>query len=122
MTVHPPNLSPAILHVVLRPRYSGAEMLVKALIPMHAGHGCRTAVCALLPSEAAFLPELKKLELLGCELFVPETELNRPQRVFQVARAIRRFKPDFDCGAFRDPGRLQPGRRHLERLAHRSAR
>lgn len=86
--------SPAILHVVLRPRYSGAEMLVKALIPLHAAQGCRTGFCALLASEAAFEVELEKLESLGCKVYAPDSDLHGLQRVRQVAKAIRDFKPD----------------------------
>ncbi len=89
--LHP---SPAILHVVLRPRYSGAEMLVKALIPLHAENGCRTAFCALLPTESAFQPELEKLDSLGCELFVPNAELKGLQRIHHVTQAIREFQPN----------------------------
>ena len=89
-----PNPIPAILHVVLRPRYSGAEMLVKALIPLHAAQGCRTGFCSLLTSEAAFEVELEKLESLGCKVYVPERDLSGLQRVRQVAKAIKDFKPD----------------------------
>jgi glycosyltransferase involved in cell wall biosynthesis len=69
-------------------------MLVKELIPLLAGHGCRTGFCALLPSETAFMPELEKLKSVGCSLFVPEAELRGWQRVRQAAQAIRVFKPD----------------------------
>lgn len=94
MEVALPSAAPAVLHVVLRPRYSGAEMLVKELIPLHAEHGCRTGFCALLASEEAFLLELKKMQSVGCEIFVPERDLHGLERVQQVAHAIRAFQPD----------------------------
>jgi len=85
----------AILHVVLRPRYSGAETLVKALVPLHLAQGCRAGVCGLLPSEDVFLPELAALREAGGSLYIPTEELTGWQRVRQVMKAIREFQPDF---------------------------
>ena len=84
----------SILHIVLRPRYSGAETLVKALLPRHAEHGCRIGLCSLLPSETAFLRELEILRGHGCEIFVPDAELKGIQRVRHIANVLQQFKPD----------------------------
>jgi L-malate glycosyltransferase len=83
------------MHVVLRPRYSGAETLVKALVPLHLGEGCRVAFCSLLPSEEVFLPEIKSMQEHGCDLYVPDQELRGWQRIRHVMKAIRAFEPEF---------------------------
>lgn len=85
----------SILHVVLRPRYSGVETLVKALVPLHLDQGCRAGFCSLQPPEEAFLPELERMQGLGGSLFVPKGELRGLRRVRHVMKAIRDFEPDF---------------------------
>lgn len=84
----------SILHVVLRPRFSGVETLVMALLPLHVASGHRAAFCALLPTEEEFAPELDRLRESGCEIFVPDKELNNLDRLLHASRTIREFKPD----------------------------
>ncbi len=83
-----------ILHLVLRPRFSGAEMVVRDLSVAHLEQGHEVAVASLQTSEPAFEGELEALAAKGAELHVPERDLSRWARIRQVQRAVRAFQPD----------------------------
>ncbi len=62
-------------HLILRPRYSGAEMLVIALSRVHADHmHFKPPVLSLAPAAENFLPEIKKIEQVGVLVMLPPSE------------------------------------------------
>jgi glycosyltransferase involved in cell wall biosynthesis len=83
-----------IVHFILEPRYSGAEILVLGLVRAQLAQGMEVAIVALRPSEAAFQHELNALSALGCELFLPPKPLVRQQRLSWIRRVSREFRPD----------------------------
>lgn len=84
----------SIAHIVLEPRYSGAEILVLNLIRNQLKSDIRSSIVALKPSQSNFKRELMDLKALGCELAIPDHVLNRKERILWVRRSIRRLKPD----------------------------
>jgi L-malate glycosyltransferase len=87
------SMSVRIAHCILEPRYSGAEILVLALVHAQIAAGYSVAVVALRPSDTAFKEEISALGGLGCELFVPSQRLVRHQRLLWIRRAARAFEP-----------------------------
>jgi L-malate glycosyltransferase len=83
-----------ILHVVLTPRLSGAEVLVRDLSRQQVRLGHEVGVCALHPAEASFSGALELLAEEGVSLFCPDRPLGRLGRLKQVRRANRAFGPD----------------------------
>jgi len=84
----------SIMHVVLEPRYSGAETLVRDLAEAQIRQGHRASITAFNPSQQSFSAEMKNLEELGCKLFVPQRPLKRWGRVQWINAAVRAAKPD----------------------------
>ena len=82
------------MHVVLEPRYSGAEILVRDLVRIQAGEGNRTSIVAFRPSQSDFLGELNELKERGCELHIPERSLEKWGRVKWVSASVKAAKPD----------------------------
>jgi glycosyltransferase involved in cell wall biosynthesis len=83
-----------MLHVVLTPRYSGAEILVRDLSLVHAGGGHQVGVCALAPAEPSFEVEVARLRAAGVSWYLPAEPLRRFGRVAALRRWIREFCPD----------------------------
>ncbi|KAA6455602.1 glycosyltransferase family 4 protein [Acidobacteria bacterium AB60] len=84
----------SILHLVLEPRFSGAEILVCDLVRIHQSQGHQTSIAAFRPSHLEFAPELRRLENLGCRTQIPSQNLVRWRRVQWVLAAVKRFQPD----------------------------
>ena len=86
--------APSIMHVVLEPRYSGAEMLVRDLSRVQTAAGHRISITAFRPSQDNFKDELNALERDGCELFVPAQNLEKWGRLRWVWAAVKKAQPD----------------------------
>ncbi len=84
----------SIMHVVLEPRYSGAEVLVRDLVRIQAAAGHRTSIAAFRPSQDNFAGELRSLERQGCELHIPARNLEKWGRLSWMRAAVRSAKPD----------------------------
>jgi L-malate glycosyltransferase len=84
----------SIMHVLLEPRYAGAETLVRDLVQIQSRQGHRTSIAAFRPSQDNFVGELKSLERQGCELHIPKRNLGRWGRVKWVMAAVRKARPD----------------------------
>ncbi len=84
----------SVMHVVLEPRYSGAEILVRDLVQVHNGGGHQTSIVAFRPSHPDFASEMMALEDVGCRLFIPPNSLAKWARVRWIRAAVRRFQPD----------------------------
>lgn len=82
------------MHVVLEPRYSGAEMLVRDLVQIQAEAGHRTSIVAFRPSQDDFAGELNALEGKGCALHIPGRNLEKWGRVKWALAAVKKAKPD----------------------------
>lgn len=83
-----------ILHVVLKPRYSGAEIVVRDLALVHRAMGEEVSICAMAPTEDSFTPELERLTAAGVSLIVPERRLGRWGRIKHLRSALREYRPD----------------------------
>jgi len=84
----------SIMHVILEPRYSGAETLVRDLVQIQSGQGHRTSIVAFRPAQADFAPEMKALQERGSELYIPPRSLEKFRRLKWVFAAIRDARPD----------------------------
>jgi glycosyltransferase involved in cell wall biosynthesis len=83
-----------ILHVILTPRHSGAEVLACSLAEVHAASGSMTGIVALNPCEAALAPTWASLSQLGVWCVSPTRRSGRLQRMRFIQRAYREFSPD----------------------------
>jgi glycosyltransferase involved in cell wall biosynthesis len=84
----------SIAHVILEPRYSGAEILVLNLVRSQLEKGIASSVVAMRPSHPNFECEMKELEKLGCRVAVPPHSLKRRQRASWIYRALQQIKPE----------------------------
>ncbi len=84
----------SIMHVVLEPRYSGAEILVRDLAQhqMQAGH--RVSIAALRPAQQSFAGEMQKLEQQGCRMLIPDSALDGLRRARWLHRSVKAIAPD----------------------------
>lgn len=83
-----------ILHIVLTPRHSGAEVLACGLAEAHAGTGAVTGIAALNPCDKAFEHVLRPLSGQGVWVSNPERPTGRIERLRLIRRAYREFAPD----------------------------
>lgn len=81
------------MHLVLTPRLSGAEVLVRDLSIAQTNDGHELAFSAINPPEANFLPELDKLRSHSIKIQTPEFTPNRLQRIPLIRRHIQDFNP-----------------------------
>ncbi len=84
----------SIMHVLLEPRFAGAEMLVRDLVHIQAAEGHRMSIAAFRPPQENFVIELESLERLGCELHIPTRNLVRLGRLRWMLDAVKKAKPD----------------------------
>lgn len=82
-----------IVHLVLRPRYSGAEALVRDLAHLQVATD-DVAVISLDPCEPDFQAVLDGLAAVGVHVAVPKQKLGRLGRLGWLLRAFRQFGPD----------------------------
>ena len=83
-----------ILQLVLAPRLSGAEMLVKGIAIAHRGGGHAVGIASLLPAEADFADAEQELAEHRVMCLFPRTRHEHLLRLACLYRAIRRFSPD----------------------------
>ncbi|MGF7135441.1 glycosyltransferase involved in cell wall biosynthesis [Paraburkholderia sp. EB58] len=83
-----------ILHIVLTPRHSGAEILACGLAETHAAGGATCGIAALNPSEPDFVPLLESLAQHGVQYMGPAHAGGRVGRMLSIMRAYRDFAPD----------------------------
>lgn len=87
------KLQGRIAHLILQPRFSGAEILVKELASRQVARWEKVAIIALLPSEDDFAPTLDHLRSMGVEVLVPDRHLNRLESLFFLRHAVSEFQP-----------------------------
>lgn len=106
-----------IAHLLLRPRFSGAETLVRDLAHLQ-GATDEVVVASLDPSEPDFSPVLERLgQEERISLHIPDRKLGRAARLAWVVNLLRRHRPDVVFAHSQIPSwylglalRLAPGR------------
>ena len=83
-----------ILQLILAPRLSGAEMLVKGVAIDHRRSGHVVCVTSLLPAHDDFAAASAELRAHGVTCRFPSRRYERFGRLMFLYRAIRRFNPD----------------------------
>lgn len=83
-----------IIHLVLRPRFSGAEILVRDLCRVQKEMGHEVVFASMDPSEDSFVPELCKLRDKGVQIEVPLKRLSKLGRLLSIRELIRKHRPD----------------------------
>lgn len=84
-----------ILHVVLTPRHSGAEMLAATLAVAHLdGDSVKTGILGLNPVDERFATLWRSLAGKGVWCASPERPPGRLARISWIISALREFKPD----------------------------
>jgi L-malate glycosyltransferase len=84
----------SIVHVILEPRYSGAEILVLNLVRSQLEQGIASSIVALRPSQPNFECEIQALQDIGCGVAVPPRSLKRRGRALWIYRALQQFEPE----------------------------
>lgn len=83
-----------ILHLVLEPRLSGAEVLAKDLAIHQQRDGSVVGVTALMPERPDFAPFTRDLANHGVECVFPLRRSKLPGKLMHLAGVLRRFRPD----------------------------
>ncbi|HTH60941.1 MAG TPA: glycosyltransferase family 4 protein [Paraburkholderia sp.] len=83
-----------ILQLVLAPRLSGAEMLVKGIAIDHQQNGHEVCVTSLLPAHDDFAAATAELIANGVRCRFPARHHDRFGRLMFLYRQVRRFNPD----------------------------
>ena len=83
-----------ILQLILAPRLSGAEMLVKGIAIDHQESGHSVCIASLLPAHGDFAPAAGELAEHRVTCVFPSRRYEKLGRLLFLYRAIRRFKPD----------------------------
>ena len=83
-----------ILQLVLAPRLSGAEMIVKGIAIAHRGAGHDVGMASLLPAEADFADAARELAAHRVPCLFPRVRYVPLARLGFLYGAIRRFAPD----------------------------
>jgi glycosyltransferase involved in cell wall biosynthesis len=83
-----------ILQLVLAPRLSGAEMLVKGVAIAHRHSGHAVGMASLLPVESDFAEAARELAAHDVDCAFPARRYEHVARLAFLYRTIRRFAPD----------------------------
>ncbi|CAE6844463.1 glycosyltransferase family 4 protein [Paraburkholderia domus] len=83
-----------VLHLVLAPRLSGAEVLAKDLAIDQGAEGMAVCVASLLPAHAEFLPLQDELQRHGVQCWFPQRRKRIAGKLWNLFFAVRRFRPD----------------------------
>ncbi|CAE6802900.1 D-inositol-3-phosphate glycosyltransferase [Paraburkholderia aspalathi] len=83
-----------VLHLVLAPRLSGAEVLAKDLAIDQSAEGMAVCVASLLPVHAEFLPLQDELQRHGVQCWFPSRRRRLAGKLWNLFFTVRRFKPD----------------------------
>jgi glycosyltransferase involved in cell wall biosynthesis len=83
-----------VLHLILAPRLSGAEVLARDLAIDQSAEGMAVCVASLLPAHAEFLPLQEDLQQHGVQCWFPSRRRRVAGKLWNLYRAVRRFRPD----------------------------
>lgn len=82
------------MHLVLTPRLSGAEVLVRDLSIAQKNNGHELVFSSINPPEENFLPEIEKLRNHSIEIQTPDHTPTRLQRIHLARQNIQEFNPN----------------------------
>ncbi|NPT46105.1 glycosyltransferase [Paraburkholderia sp. 1N] len=83
-----------VLHLLLAPRLSGAEVLAKDLAIDQSAEGMAVCVASLLPVHAEFVPLQDDLQKLGVQCLFPPRRHRLAGKLWNLFIAVRQFRPD----------------------------
>lgn len=83
-----------IMHLVLRPRFSGAEILARDLCITQRELGHETAFACIKPCEDNFRSQIEAMELQGVKTYLVEHEPTKLERLRVIRKAIAEFEPE----------------------------
>lgn len=83
-----------VMHLVLTPRFSGAEILVRDLCIAQKEMGHDVAFSAINPSEESFLSQIERLQSEGIDIQIPNQRPSHLQRLLRIRKLLMEFKPD----------------------------
>lgn len=83
-----------LMHLVLTPRLSGAEILARDLCITQKQMGHITAFSAINPAEESFAPEIERLLENGVSIQIPSTTPSHTQRPLRIRKFLNEFNPD----------------------------
>jgi len=86
-----------ILHITEKPRFSGAEILIRDLAISHSGQA-NVAIASYSPTEEDFKETMQSLARKGIQLFIPSHSLSKLQRLIYLFKVFKRYKPDIVVG------------------------
>lgn len=86
-----------ILHITEKPRFSGAEILIKDLSLSHIDQHS-VAITSFNPTEDDFQNMMQLLKEKGIELFIPDNALSKLNRLTFLFKVFREFQPDIVVG------------------------
>ncbi|RKF43487.1 glycosyltransferase [Paraburkholderia fungorum] len=83
-----------VLHLVLAPRLSGAEVLAKDLAIDQRAEGMAVCMASLLPAHVEFLPLQAELQEHGVQCWFPQRRNRIAGKLWTLFLAVRRFRPE----------------------------
>lgn len=86
-----------ILHITEKPRFSGAEILIRDLALSHVINNT-VAITSINPTEDDFKDTMQLLKNEGVKLFIPDTSLSKFQRLSFLFKVFKNFQPDVVVG------------------------
>ena len=92
-----------VLHLVLAPRLSGAEVLAKDLAIDQSAEGMAVCVASLLPAHAEFLPLQDELQQHGVQCWFPPRRHAPRRQTVESVRHGAAISPGRDFRARHDP-------------------
>ena len=86
-----------ILHITEKPRFSGAEILIKDLSLSHIKNHS-VAIASINPTENDFHETMQYLEKVGVKLYIPSKALSKIKRFTYLYNVLSQYKPDIVVG------------------------
>ncbi len=86
-----------ILHITEKPRFSGAEILIRDLAISHLDQA-NVAISSLNPTEDDFIETMQSLEAKGVQLFIPSHSLSKLERLTYLFKIFKSYQPDVVVG------------------------
>lgn len=83
-----------IMHLVLRPRFSGAEILARDLCVAQRVLGHETAFACIKPCEQNFRSQILAMEHQGVKTYLVEHEPTKLERLRVIRKAFTEFEPE----------------------------
>jgi len=86
-----------ILHITEKPRFSGAEILIRDLAMNHIEQA-DIAITSFNPTEDNFKETMQALKSNGVKLFIPKHSLSKIERLSHLFKIFKEYQPDVIVG------------------------